>query len=208
MTYRTVRDIRRAAFDRIQILPLKYIDGHSYGDVVSRVINDVDQFADGLLMGFTQLFTGVITILGTFGFMLSINWKITLVVVFLTPISLFVAAFIAKNTFSMFKLQSETRGEQTSLIDEVIGNQKVVQAFGQEDEMLTRFDEINERLKKYSLRAIFFSSITNPSTRFVNNLVYAGVGIVGAIVALGGGISVGQLSSFLSYANQFTKPFN
>lgn len=208
VTYRTVRDIRRAAFDRIQILPLKYIDGHAYGDVVSRVINDVDQFADGLLMGFTQLFTGVITILGTFGFMLSINWKITLVVVLLTPISLFVAGFIAKNTFSMFKLQSETRGEQTSLIDEVIGNQKVVQAFGQEDEMLTRFDEINERLKKYSLRAIFFSSITNPSTRFVNNLVYAGVGIVGAIVALGGGISVGQLSSFLSYANQFTKPFN
>ena len=208
VTYRTVRDIRLAAFDRIQILPLKYIDGHSYGDVVSRVINDVDQFADGLLMGFTQLFTGVITILGTFGFMLSINWKITLVVVLLTPISLFVAGFIAKNTFSMFKLQSETRGEQTSLIDEVIGNQKVVQAFGQEDEMLTRFDEINERLKKYSLRAIFFSSITNPSTRFVNNLVYAGVGIVGAIVALGGGISVGQLSSFLSYANQFTKPFN
>ena len=208
VTYRTVRDIRRAAFDRIQILPLKYIDGHAYGDVVSRVINDVDQFADGLLMGFTQLFTGVITILGTFGFMLSINWKITLVVVLLTPISLFVAGFIAKNTFSMFKLQSETRGEQTALIDEVIGNQKVVQAFGQEDEMLTRFDEINERLKKYSLRAIFFSSITNPSTRFVNNLVYAGVGIVGAIVALGGGISVGQLSSFLSYANQFTKPFN
>ena len=208
VTYHTVRDIRRAAFDRIQILPLKYIDGHAYGDVVSRVINDVDQFADGLLMGFTQLFTGVITILGTFGFMLSINWKITLVVVLLTPISLFVAGFIAKNTFSMFKLQSETRGEQTSLIDEVIGNQKVVQAFGQEDEMLTRFDEINERLKKYSLRAIFFSSITNPSTRFVNNLVYAGVGIVGAIVALSGGISVGQLSSFLSYANQFTKPFN
>lgn len=208
VTYRTVRDIRRAAFDRIQILPLKYIDGHSYGDVVSRVINDVDQFADGLLMGFTQLFTGVITILGTFGFMLSISWKITLIVVLLTPISLFVAGFIAKNTFSMFKLQSETRGEQTSLIDEVIGNQKVVQAFGQEDEMLTRFDEINERLKKYSLRAIFFSSITNPSTRFVNNLVYAGVGIVGALVALSGGISVGQLSSFLSYANQFTKPFN
>ncbi|MBQ4563906.1 MAG: ABC transporter ATP-binding protein [Lachnospiraceae bacterium] len=208
VTYRTVRDIRRAAFDRIQILPLKYIDGHSYGDVVSRVINDVDQFADGLLMGFTQLFTGVITILGTFGFMLSINLSITLVVVLLTPISLFVASFIAKNTFSMFKLQSETRGEQTSLIDEMIGNQKVVQAFGQEDEVLTRFDEINERLKSCSLRAIFFSSITNPATRFVNNLIYAGVCIVGAVIALNGGITVGQLSSFLSYANQFTKPFN
>ena len=208
ITYNTVRDIRKTAFDKIQILPLKYIDGHSYGDVVSRVIADVDQFADGLLMGFTQLFTGVITILGTFGFMLSINVSITFVVVLLTPISLFVASFIAKRTFSMFKLQSETRGEQTALIDEMIGNQKVVQAFGQEDEVLERFDEINGRLEKCSLRAIFFSSITNPSTRFVNNLVYAAVGIAGAFSALTGGISVGQLSSFLSYANQFTKPFN
>ena len=208
ITYRTVRDIRRTAFDKLQILPLKYIDGHSYGDVVSRVIADVDQFADGLLMGFTQLFTGVITIIGTFGFMLSINVKITFVVVLLTPISLFVASFIAKRTFSMFKLQSETRGEQTALIDEMIGNQKVVQAFGQEDKVLDRFDEINGRLEKCSLRAIFFSSITNPSTRFVNNLVYAGVGISGALTALAGGISVGQLSCFLSYANQFTKPFN
>ena len=208
ITYRTVRDIRRTAFDKLQILPLKYIDGHSYGDVVSRVIADVDQFADGLLMGFTQLFTGVITIIGTFGFMLSINVKITFVVVLLTPISLFVASFIAKRTFSMFKLQSETRGEQTALIDEMIGNQKVVQAFGQEEKVMERFDEINGRLEKCSLRAIFFSSITNPSTRFVNNLVYAGVGISGALTALGGGISVGQLSCFLSYANQFTKPFN
>ena len=208
ITYNTVRDIRKTAFDKIQILPLKYIDGHSYGDVVSRVIADVDQFADGLLMGFTQLFTGVITILGTFGFMLSINVSITFVVVLLTPISLFVASFIAKRTFSMFKLQSETRGEQTALIDEMIGNQKVVQAFGQEDAVLDRFDEINGRLEKCSLRAIFFSSITNPSTRFVNNLVYAAVGIAGAFSALTGGISVGQLSSFLSYANQFTKPFN
>lgn len=208
ITYRTVRDIRRTAFDKLQILPLKYIDGHSYGDVVSRVIADVDQFADGLLMGFTQLFTGVITILGTFGFMLSINVKITFVVVLLTPVSLFVASFIAKRTFSMFKLQSETRGEQTALIDEMIGNQKVVQAFGQEDKVLDRFDEINGRLEKCSLRAIFFSSITNPSTRFVNNLVYAGVGISGALTALAGSISVGQLSCFLSYANQFTKPFN
>ncbi len=208
ITYRTVRDIRRTAFDRLQILPLKYIDGHSHGDVVSRVIADVDQFADGLLMGFTQLFTGIITIFGTFGFMLSINVKITFVVVLLTPVSLFVASFIAKRTFSMFKLQSETRGEQTALIDEMIGNQKVVQAFGQEEQVLSRFDEINQRLNHCSLRAIFFSSITNPATRFVNSLVYAGVGISGALIALGGGITVGQLSCFLSYANQFTKPFN
>lgn len=208
ITYHVIRDIRDEAFKKIEVLPLKYIDSHSYGEVVSRVIADVDQFADGLLMGFTQLFSGVITILGTFLFMLRIDIKITLVVVGITPISLFVASFIAKKTYHMFKLQSETRGEQTALIDEMIGNQKVVQAFGQEGKTLNRFDEINERLGKYSLRATFFSSITNPATRFVNSLVYTGVGITGAIAAINGGISVGQLFSFLSYANQYTKPFN
>ena len=192
----------------LKILPLKYLDAHSYGEIVSRVIADVDQFADGLLMGFTQLFTGVVTIIGTLGFMLSVNVKITAVVVFLTPLSFVVAGFIAKKTFSMFKLQSETRGEQTALIDEMIGNQKIVQAFSHEDEALESFDEINERLEKYSLRALFFSSITNPSTRFINALVYAGVGVFGAVSAIHGGISVGQLSCFLSYANQYTKPFN
>ncbi len=208
IAYHVIHDIRREAFHKIEILPLKYIDGHSYGEVVSRVIADVDQFSDGLLMGFTQLFTGVITILGTLLFMISLNGKITLVVVLVTPVSLFVAAFIAKKTYSMFKLQSETRGEQTALIDEMIGNQKVVQAFGQEDEVLERFDEINERLGKCSLKAIFFSSTTNPATRFVNSLVYTGVGLTGAISAISGGITVGQLSCFLSYANQYTKPFN
>lgn len=208
MTYRIVRDIRNEAFRRIEILPLKYIDAHSYGEVVSRVIADVDQFADGLLMGFTQFFTGVITILGTLGFMLSVNVAITGVVVLVTPLSFFVAGFIAKKTFTMFKLQSETRGEQTALIEEMIGNQKVVQAFSHEDEALEEFDEINERLQDCSLRAIFFSSITNPSTRFVNNLVYAGVAVTGAVYAIRGGISVGQLSCFLTYANQYTKPFN
>ena len=208
MTYNIVRDVRKDAFDKIEILPLKYIDAHSYGEVVSRVIADVDQFADGLLMGFTQLFTGVITILGTLIFMLSVNVKITLVVVLITPVSFLVAGFIAKRTYSMFQLQSVTRGEQTALIDEMIGNQKVVQAFGQEDETLEQFDEINGRLQKYSLRAIFFSSITNPSTRFINSLVYTGVGITGAISAINGRLSVGQLSCFLSYANQYTKPFN
>ncbi|MDD6303437.1 ABC transporter ATP-binding protein [Thermoguttaceae bacterium LCP21S3_D4] len=208
MTYNIVRDIRKDAIRKIEILPLKYLDAHSYGEVVSRVIADVDQFADGLLMGFTQLFTGVVTIVGTLGFMLSVNVKITAVVVFLTPLSFVVAGFIAKKTFSMFKLQSETRGEQTALIDEMIGNQKIVQAFSHEDEALENFDEINERLEKYSLRALFFSSITNPSTRFINALVYAGVGVFGAISAIHGGISVGQLSCFLSYANQYTKPFN
>ena len=206
IAYHVIHDIRREAFHKIEILPLKYIDGHSYGEVVSRVIADVDQFSDGLLMGFTQLFTGVITILGTLLFMISLNGKITLVVVLVTPVSLFVAAFIAKKTYSMFKLQSETRGEQTALIDEMIGNQKVVQAFGQEDEVLERFDEINERLGKCSLKAIFFSSTT--ATRFVNSLVYTGVGLTGAISAISGGITVGQLSCFLSYANQYTKPFN
>ena len=208
ITYSVVRDIRTDAFEKIQILPLSYIDSHSYGGIVSRVIADADQFADGLLMGFTQLFTGVITILGTLGFMLSVSVPIALVVVVLTPVSLFVAAFIAKRTYQMFRMQSETRGEQTALIEEMIGNQKVVQAFGQEKEVGDRFDEINDRLSKYSLQGTFFSSITNPSTRFVNALVYAAVGVFGAFFAIQGGISVGQLSCFLSYANQYTKPFN
>ena len=208
ITYSVVRDIRTDAFEKIQILPLSYIDSHSYGGIVSRVIADADQFADGLLMGFTQLFTGVITILGTLGFMLSVSVSIALVVVVLTPVSLFVAAFIAKRTYQMFRMQSETRGEQTALIEEMIGNQKVVQAFGQENEVGDRFDEINDRLSKYSLQGTFFSSITNPSTRFVNALVYAAVGVFGAFFAIQGGISVGQLSCFLSYANQYTKPFN
>lgn len=208
ITYNVVHDIRKEAFDKIEILPLKYIDGRSYGEIVSRVIADVDQFSEGLLMGFTQFFTGVTTILGTLFFMLRLNVGITLVVVCLTPVSLFVAAFIARRTFSMFKLQSETRGEQTGLIEEMIGNQKVVQAFGQEENVLERFDEINNRLEACSLRAIFFSSLTNPSTRFVNGLVYAGVGFFGAFAAIKGKITVGQLSCFLSYANQYTKPFN
>lgn len=210
ITYQVVRDIRSEAVRKIEVLPLKYIDGHSYGDVVSRVIADVDQFSDGLLMGFTQLFTGVLTIVGTLLFMLSINWKIALVVVCITPVSLFVASFIAKKTYAMFRLQSETRGEQTALIDEMIGNQKVVQAFCHEEESMERFDEINERLKKCSLRAIFFSSITNPSTRFVNSLVYTAVGLTGALAVVKNPLafSVGKLSSFLSYANQYTKPFN
>ena len=208
MTYRIVQDIRNEAFHKIEILPLKYIDGHSYGEVVSRVIADADQFADGLLMGFTQFFTGVITIVGTLGFMLSVNVGITGVVVLVTPLSFFVAAFIAKKTFTMFKLQSETRGEQTALIEEMIGNQKVVQAFSHEDEAMEEFDEINGRLRDCSLKAIFFSSITNPATRFVNNLVYAGAAVTGAVFAVRGGISVGQLSCFLTYANQYTKPFN
>ena len=208
ITYHVVHDIRRDAFDKLQILPLKYIDGHSQGEIVSRVIADVDQFADGLLMGFTQFFTGIVTIVGTLLFMLTIHPGITVVVIVITPVSLFVAAFIAKNTYDMFQLQSKTRGEQTALIDEMIGNKKVVQAFGREEAVLEEFDEINERLRSCSLKAIFFSSLTNPSTRFVNSLVYAAVGIYGAILAIGGGISVGQLTSFLSYANQYTKPFN
>lgn len=208
ITFHVVRDIRDEAFKKIEILPLKYIDANSYGDIVSRVIADTDQFADGLLMGFTQLFTGVLTIVGTLGFMLSINAGITLIVVLITPLSLFVASFIAKHTFSMFKLQSQTRGDQTALIDEMIGNQKVVQAFGYQDDSLARFDIINDKLQHYSLRAIFFSSITNPATRFVNSLVYAGVGIFGAFFAINGRLTVGQLSCFLSYANQYTKPFN
>lgn len=208
ITYDVVRDIRVQVFERLNHLPLKYIDNKQYGEVVSRVINDVDQFSEGLLMGFTQLFTGVITILGTLLFMVSVNWKITLVVVLITPVSLFVASFIARKTYSMFRLQSESRGDMTALVDEMVGNQKIVQAFGYEDDAMRRFDKINDELSGYSLRAIFFSSITNPATRFVNSLVYAGVGIVGAFIAVHGGITVGQLSCFLSYANQYTKPFN
>lgn len=208
ITYLVMREIRKDAFERIQILPLKYLDAHPSGDIVSRVIADVDQFADGLLLGFTQAFTGVLTILGTLFFMLRINVWITLVVVLVTPLSFFVAGFIAKKSYRMFQLQSEARGEQTALIDEMIGNQRVVQAYGHEDEALEKFDEINHRLEKYSLQATFFSSTTNPATRFVNNLVYAGVGVSGALFALSGRLSVGQLSCFLSYANQYTKPFN
>ena len=208
MTYQMVQDIRNEAFDKIEQLPLKYIDEHPYGEVVSRVIADVDQFSDGLLMGFTQLFTGIATIIGTFCFMLSVNVSITFVVVLITPVSFFVANFIAKKTFRMFRLQSEIRGEQTGLIDEMIGNQKVVQAFGRGEDVTERFDEVNKRLQEASLRATFFSSITNPATRFVNSLVYTGVGITGAFAVVRGAMSVGQLSSFLSYANQYTKPFN
>ena len=208
VTYQVVRDVRNQAFTRIQKLPLKYLDEHSYGEIVSRVIADVDQFADGLLMGFTQLFTGIATIVGTFCFMLSVNVSITFVVVLITPVSFFVANFIAKRTFRMFRLQSEIRGEQTGLIDEMIGNQKVVQAFGRGEDVTERFDEVNKRLQEASLRATFFSSITNPATRFVNSLVYTGVGITGAFAVVRGAMSVGQLSSFLSYANQYTKPFN
>ena len=208
ITYSVIRDLRREAFEKIQQLPLSYLDGRTTGEVVSRVVADVDQFADGLLMGFTQLFTGVLTIVGTLGFMLRVNWAITLVVVCVTPLSLGVAAFIAKKTYNMFRLQSETRGEQTSLIDEMVAGQKVVQAFGQEEKVLARFDEINGRLEQCSLQAIFFSSITNPATRFVNSLVYAGVCVTGAVCAVQGLVSVGQLSCLLSYANQYTKPFN
>lgn len=211
ITYHVTRDIRDEAIEKIEHLPLSYIDGHSYGEVVSRVIADVDQFADGLLMGFTQFFTGIATIAGTLIFMLLINVKITIVVVLVTPLSFFVAGFIARKTYSMFKLQSETRGEQTALIDEMIGGQKVVKAYNHEKEVIDQFDEINARLQKYSLNAIFFSSITNPSTRFVNSLVYAGVAVTGALSVIAGGagaITVGQLVTFLSYANQYTKPFN
>ena len=209
ITYQVIADIRKDVFERLQILPLKYMDGHPVGDVVSRVITDVDQFADGLLMGFGQLFTGVVTILGTLIFMLSIHSGITVVVVCLTPLSLLVANYIAKNTFSLFKEQSVTRGEQTAYIDEMIGNQKIVQAFSREDVSMEVFDECNERLEKCSLKAIFFSSLTNPCTRFINSLVYAGVALSGAIVAVnGGGITIGGLSCFLSYAKQYTKPFN
>lgn len=208
VTYNVVRDMREAAFKKIEILPLKYLDRHSQGEIVSRVITDVDQFADGLLMGFTQFFTGIMTIIGTLFFMLTIHVGITFVVVLVTPLSLFVASFIAKKTYTMFKLQSEARGEQTAFIDEMIGSQKVVKAYGHEEEALEQFDEINTRLAYYSLRATFFSSLTNPCTRFVNSIVYAGVAITGALAVLTGRITVGALSCFLSYANQYTKPFN
>lgn len=208
ITYRVVRDIRNEAFEKLERLPLSYIDSHPTGEIVSRVIADVDQFADGLLMGFTQLFTGVLTIVGTLFFMFSVNVTITLVVLVVTPVSLAVAAFIAKRTYDMFRQQSQVRGEQTGFVEEMVGEQKVVKAFGREQKALAQFDEINERLRKCSLRAIFFSSITNPSTRFVNSLVYTGVGIVGALSVVSGGLTVGQLSCFLSYANQYTKPFN
>lgn len=208
MTYHVARDIREEAFGHIQVLPLSYLDKHPQGDLVSRVISDVDTFADGLLMGFTQLFTGVMTILGTLLFMLRIHWGIALVVVCITPLSLVVANFIATRTYSMFKLQTVTRGEQTGLIDETIGNIKVVRAFGHENASMEQFDEINDRLQKASLRAIFFSSLVNPCTRFVNSVVYAGVGLTGALIAIGGGITVGNLTCFLNYANQYTKPFN
>ena len=208
ITYHVIRDIRTDAFAKLEILPLKYLDAHAYGDIVSRVIADVDTFADGLLMGFTQLFTGVLTILCTLGFMLVTNVPITLVVVCITPVSFLVAKFIATKTYSMFREQSETRGEQTSLIEEMIDNQKIVNTFSRGEAVKSKFGEINGRLQKCSLKAIFFSSITNPATRFVNSLVYAGVGVFGALVAIKGGISVGRLSCFLSYANQYTKPFN
>ena len=208
ITYNVARDVRNEAIRKIEVLPLKYIDSHRMGDTVNKVIADVEQFTEGLLMGFTQFFTGIVTIVGTLIFMLTINVPIALVVVVLTPISLFIAKFIASRTYSMFKLQSQTRGEQTAIIDEMIGNQKVVQAFSHEDESLAKFDEINDRLEKCSLRAIFFSSLTNPSTRFVNSLVYAAVGLTGALAAVGGVLTVGALSCFLNYANQYTKPFN
>ncbi len=211
LTYCTVRDIRNDAFRHLQRLPISYLDSHASGDVVSRVITDVDQFADGLLMGFTQLFTGILTILGTLGFMYSANWIIATAVVVITPLSLVAASFIAKNTYKMFSLQTKIRGEQTSLIDEMLTQQKVVRAFGMEQPVQTHFDEINERLRGASLRAVFFSSLTNPSTRFVNSLVYACVGVAGALTSIstgGVGLSIGSLSAFLSYANQYTKPFN
>lgn len=208
ITYRVVKDVRMNAFEHLQKLPLKYVDSHPYGETISRIITDVEQFSDGLLMGFSQLFTGVVTIAGTLAFMLSINVKISLIVIFITPLSLFVASFVAKKTYNMFKIQSETRAQMTSLVDEMVGSQKVVQAFGYGKRSLERFDTINEELKTCSIRAIFFSSITNPSTRFVNGLVYSGVGIFGAVLAMQGVITVGQLSCFLTYANQYTKPFN
>ncbi len=208
LTYRVVKAVRTRAFSQLQILPLKYVDSHQYGEIISRMITDVEQFSDGLLLGFGQLFTGAVTILGTLVFMLSINVKIALVVIVITPLSLFVASFIAKRTYMMFKAQSEARAEMTSLVDEMVGNQKVVQAFGYRDKAMERFDEINKKLEIVSLKAVFFSSLTNPATRFINGLVYTGVGIVGAFAAIQGTISVGRLSSFLSYANQYTKPFN
>lgn len=208
IAFRVVRDLRDEAFRHLQTLPLSYLDGHSQGEIVSRVVADVDQFSDGLLMGFTQLFTGAMTIAGTLVFMLYVNWRIALVVIFITPLSLFVANFVAKRTYSLFRQQSEIRGKQTAILDETLGELKVVQAFGHEAASLRQFDQVNEQLNRCSLRATFFSSLTNPCTRFVNALVYAGVGLVGALAAVGGGLTVGGLTSFLSYANQYTKPFN
>lgn len=208
ITYSVVRDIRIEVFNHMEELPLSYIDSHKHGDIVSRIVSDIDQFADGLLMGFTQLFTGIVTILATLGFMIAVNVPIALVVIVLTPLSLFVASFIAKRTYHLFHQQSETRGEITALVDEMVGQQKIVQAFGYEDEALERFGEINDRLEKDSMSATFYSSLVNPCTRFVNNLVYAAVGIIGAISAIMTGLTVGQLTCFLSYANQYTKPFN
>lgn len=208
ITFKTVRDIRNAAFEKIQELPFAYLDSHPSGEIVSRVIADADQFADGLLLGFTQLFTGIVTIIGTLIFMLTIHVGITFIVVVLTPLSFFMAKFIAKRTYSMFREQSQTRGEQTAFIDEIIGNQKTVKAFSREKPSIEKFDEINDRLEKCSLRATFYSSLTNPCTRFINSLVYTGVGLGGALIAVGGGISIGSLTCFLSYANQYTKPFN
>ena len=208
ITYSVVHDIRRDAFVKLQRLPVRYADSHPTGEIVSKVISDADQFADGLLMGFTQFFTGLMTIIGTLVFMLTISWKITLVVVLVTPLSFFVSSFVAKRTYTMFHKQSETRGEQTGFIDEMIGNEKIVQAYSHEAEALEKFDEINERLQKYSLKAIFFSSLTNPSTRFINNVVYALVCLTGSFAAVKGVLTVGNLSAFLSYANQYTKPFN
>ena len=208
ITYSVVRDIRIEVFNHMEELPLSYIDAHKHGDIVSRIVSDIDQFADGLLMGFTQLFTGIVTILATLGFMMVVNVPIALVVIVLTPLSLFVASFIAKRTYHLFHQQSETRGEITALVDEMVGQQKIVQAFGYEDEALERFGEINDRLEKDSMSATFYSSLVNPCTRFVNNLVYAAVGIIGAISAIMTGFTVGQLTCFLSYANQYTKPFN
>ncbi len=208
ITYNVVYDMRIRAFERLEQLPLKYIDQKQYGDLISRIINDVDQFSDGLLMGFSQLFTGVVTIVGTLGFMISINIKITAVVVIITPLSLFVASFIAKHTYDMFKKQSETRGKMTALVEEMVGNQKIVKAFGYESRAEECFEDVNQELRKYGMRAIFYSSLTNPCTRFVNNLVYIGVGIFGAFSAINGNLTIGQLSCFLTYANQYTKPFN
>ncbi len=208
ITYSVTRDLRCDAFRRIQVLPLSYLDGKPQGDLVSRVISDVDTFADGLLMGFTQFFTGIMTIVGTLVLMLVIRWQIALVVILVTPLSLLVAAYVSKSTFSMFQKQTKTRGEQTALIDETVSGIKVVQAFGHENATMEQFDEVNERLEKYSLRAIFFSSLTNPSTRFINSVAYAAICLTGALIAVGGGLTVGALTSFLSYANQYTKPFN
>ena len=208
VAFRTIRDIRVCALEKLEVVPLSLIDSHSQGDLLSRVVTDVEQISDGLIMGFTQLFTGVVTILGTLGFMLSISPLIALIVVFVTPLSLFVARFVARRTHAMFTLQSETRGELTALVDEMVGNQKLVKAFSYEDRAAARFDDINGRLRTASIRAIFFSSLTNPSTRFVNGVVYAFVGVFGALSAIAGRISVGQLACFLTYANQYTKPFN